>query len=152
MSLSTLFGAILIVRSSQDQISKVISLVAESDVLKASGGPLSRTARLGSDGQLVLDNLKNVLNTFKQWGEEKNGDDLIQNFFVSQDLLAVTAIPVTMTSMLGPLVPEVPALLQLLASLHSFRVVVNIWLITIVQRRSRRPRRRCKHPKEGVIS
>jgi hypothetical protein len=60
----------------------MISIVAESDVLKATGGPLSRTARMGPEGQRVLDNLKNVLRTFDQWGQEKNGDDLIQNFFV----------------------------------------------------------------------
>lgn len=66
---------------SQDQISKMLSIVSESDVLKAGGGPNSRTARMGPEGQRVLENVRAVLRAFKQWGEEKNGDDLIQNFF-----------------------------------------------------------------------
>jgi hypothetical protein len=66
----------------------MISIVSESDVLKASGGPLSRTARMGPEGQRVLDNVRNVLRAFNTWGEEKNGDDLIQNFFVGHKSIA----------------------------------------------------------------
>lgn len=66
----------------------MISIVSESDVLKASGGPLSRTARMGPEGQRVLDNVRNVLRAFNAWGEEKNGDDLIQNFFVNHKCVA----------------------------------------------------------------
>jgi len=68
---------------SQSQISKALQVVLESDVLKATGGPNSRTARVGAEGQRVLENAKGVLRAFKEWGEAKNGDDLIQNFFVS---------------------------------------------------------------------
>lgn len=64
----------------------MLSIVSESDVLKAGGGPNSRTARMGPEGQRVLENVRAVLRAFKQWGEEKNGDDLIQNFFVSRSL------------------------------------------------------------------
>lgn len=66
---------------SQQQISKILHLLVESDTLKAGGGPQSRTARLGPEGARVLENVKGVLRAFKQWGEEKNGDDLLQNFF-----------------------------------------------------------------------
>lgn len=61
----------------------MLQLVVESDTLKAAGGAASRTARLGPEGHRVLENFKQVLRAFKAWGEEKNGDDLIQNFFVS---------------------------------------------------------------------
>lgn len=67
---------------SQAQLSKILSLIAESDTLKSAGGPQSRTARLGSEGQKVLENVKAVMNATKQWGEVKNGDDLLQNFLV----------------------------------------------------------------------
>ena len=60
----------------------MLNLIAESDTLKAGGGPTSRTARLGSEGQRVLDASKDVLRSFKAWGEEKNGDDILQNLFV----------------------------------------------------------------------
>jgi len=66
---------------SQDQISKMIEVVLESDTLKAAGGPNSRTARLGPEGQQVLKNLRHVLSATKAWGEAKNGNDLLQNFF-----------------------------------------------------------------------
>jgi hypothetical protein len=68
--------------SSQEQLSKLLQLVIDSDTLKASGGPNTRTARLGAEGSRVLENVKNVLSASKAWGDEKNGDDLIQNFFV----------------------------------------------------------------------
>ena len=67
---------------SQEQLSKLLQLVIDSDTLKASGGPNTRTARLGAEGSRVLENVKNVLQASKAWGDEKNGDDLIQNFFV----------------------------------------------------------------------
>lgn len=66
---------------SQDQLSKLIQLVLDSDTLKTSGGANSKTARLGTEGQKVLEDTKNVLRALKAWGDEKNGDDLIQNFF-----------------------------------------------------------------------
>jgi len=72
-----------LIARSQAQLSKLIQLVVESDTLKASGGPNTRTARLGAEGSRVLENVKNVLQASKAWGDEKNGDDLIQNFFVS---------------------------------------------------------------------
>lgn len=68
---------------SQDQISQIIDFVVSSDVLKATGGPSSRTARLGEEGSRVLEDLKNVLRAVKKWGEEKNGDDLLQNILYS---------------------------------------------------------------------
>lgn len=71
-----------LIARSQAQLSKLIQLVVESDTLKASGGPNTRTARLGAEGSRVLENVKNVLQASKAWGDEKNGDDLIQNFFV----------------------------------------------------------------------
>ncbi len=64
---------------SQQQISKIIDLAIKSDFLKSSGGAGSRTARLGEDGARVLADVKEVLNLVKKWGEEKNGDDLLQN-------------------------------------------------------------------------
>jgi len=67
---------------SQAQLSKILQLLAESDTLKAAGGPHSRTARLGPEGQKVLENVKAVINATRQWGEAKNGDDLLQNFLV----------------------------------------------------------------------
>lgn len=72
---------------SQAQLSKILQLIAESDTLKAAGGPLSRTARLGPEGQKVLENVKAVLNATKKWGEAKNGDDLLQNFLVRPHIL-----------------------------------------------------------------
>lgn len=76
----------LMIRS-QDQLSKLLQLVIDSDTLKASGGPNTRTARLGAEGSRVLENVKNVLSASKAWGDEKNGDDLIQNFFVCFNLV-----------------------------------------------------------------
>jgi hypothetical protein len=67
---------------SQQQISKLLEIILRSDTLKSTGGPTSRTARLGSEGQRVLDHLKDVLQAFKAWGEEKNGDDILQNLLV----------------------------------------------------------------------
>ena len=67
---------------SQAQLSKILQLIADADTLKAAGGPQSRTARLGPEGQKVLENVKAVIQATKQWGEAKNGDDLLQNFFV----------------------------------------------------------------------
>ncbi|RSH91097.1 hypothetical protein EHS25_010273 [Saitozyma podzolica] len=64
---------------SQQQISKLLEVILRSDTLKSTGGPTSRTARLGAEGQRVLDQLKDVLQAFKAWGEEKNGDDILQN-------------------------------------------------------------------------
>ena len=55
----------------------------DSDTLKSGGGPNSRTARLGTEGQKVLGDVKEVLRALKAWGEEKNDNDLLQNFFVS---------------------------------------------------------------------
>ncbi|EIW73522.1 hypothetical protein TREMEDRAFT_59695 [Tremella mesenterica DSM 1558] len=66
---------------SQEQISELLEIVIESDTLKPTGGPNSRTARLGQEGQRVLENLKEVLRAVKSWGEEKNKENLIQNFF-----------------------------------------------------------------------
>ncbi|WVR06390.1 hypothetical protein IAU60_003421 [Kwoniella sp. DSM 27419] len=66
---------------SQSQISKIIQLILDSDTMKAAGGPNSRTARLGTEGQRVLEDSKNVLRAAKAWGEAKNDDDLLQNFF-----------------------------------------------------------------------
>ncbi|WWD04803.1 hypothetical protein V865_002874 [Kwoniella europaea PYCC6329] len=66
---------------SQSQLSKLIQTILESDTLKATGGPNSRTARLGAEGTRVLEDLKGVLRAAKKWGEEKNDDDLLQNFF-----------------------------------------------------------------------
>jgi hypothetical protein len=60
----------------------MLQLVVNSDTLKSSGGPNTRTARLGAEGSRVLENVKNVLQTAQKWGDEKNGDDLLQNFFV----------------------------------------------------------------------
>ena len=68
---------------SQAQLSKILQVVLDSDTLKAAGGTASRTARLGPQGQKVLENFKGVLSASKQWGEAKNGDDLLQNFLVS---------------------------------------------------------------------
>ena len=67
---------------SQSQLSNILQLLADSDTLKSAGGPLSRTARLGPEGQKVLDKTKAVLHATKQWGEAKNADDLLQNFLV----------------------------------------------------------------------
>jgi hypothetical protein len=67
---------------SQDQIGKMIDVVLNSDTLKATGGPGSRTARLGVEGQRVLEKTQGVLAALRDWGAEKNGDDLLQNFFV----------------------------------------------------------------------
>lgn len=64
---------------SQDQLNKMIDVIVSSDVLKSGGGPNSRTARLGDEGYRVTEDVKNVLRALKQWGEEKNGDDLLQN-------------------------------------------------------------------------
>lgn len=64
---------------SQTQISKIIDVVLDSDVLKSTGGPNSRTARLGEEGSRVAEDYKKVLSLLKKWGEEKNGDDLLQN-------------------------------------------------------------------------
>jgi len=61
----------------------MIQLVLDSDTIKTGGGVNSKTARLGVEGQKVLDDTKEVLRSLKAWGEEKNGDDLLQNFFVS---------------------------------------------------------------------
>lgn len=66
---------------SQEQVSRMIDLVLHSDSLKSTGGPSSRTARLGEEGARVLDDFKDVLKAFKAWGEEKNKDDLLQNLF-----------------------------------------------------------------------
>ncbi|KAJ9122286.1 hypothetical protein QFC22_001707 [Naganishia vaughanmartiniae] len=66
---------------SQEQVSRMIDLVLQSDSLKSTGGPSSRTARLGEEGARVLDDFKGVLTAFKAWGEEKNKDDLLQNLF-----------------------------------------------------------------------
>nr|XP_031864274.1 uncharacterized protein CI109_000187 [Kwoniella shandongensis]KAA5531346.1 hypothetical protein CI109_000187 [Kwoniella shandongensis] len=66
---------------SQQQISKLIQVVLDSDTLKAAGGPNSRTARLGPEGQRVLEDSKAILRATKAWGEAKNDDDLLQNFF-----------------------------------------------------------------------
>jgi hypothetical protein len=70
------------VSRSQEQLSKILQLVLDSDTLKSGGGPNSRTARLGTEGQKVLEDTKSVLRSLKAWGEEKNGNDLLQNFFV----------------------------------------------------------------------
>lgn len=61
----------------------MLDVVIESDTLSVGGGPNSRTSRLGGEGQRVLEGVKGVLAAAKAWGEEKNDDDLIQNFFVS---------------------------------------------------------------------
>lgn len=66
---------------SQDQVSRMIDVVVNSDVLKSGGGPNSRTARLGEEGTRLSEDFKNVLRCLKKWGEEKNGDDLLQNLF-----------------------------------------------------------------------
>ncbi|ORY25632.1 hypothetical protein BCR39DRAFT_543419 [Naematelia encephala] len=66
---------------SQKQVSKVIDLILKSDTLKSTGGEHTRTARLGPEGQRVLENVKSVLAAGKAWGEAKNGNDLLQNFF-----------------------------------------------------------------------
>ncbi len=63
---------------SQTQLSALIDLAISSDFLKPSGGS-SRTARLGEEGSRVLSDFKEVLRGVKKWGEEKNGDDLLQN-------------------------------------------------------------------------
>jgi hypothetical protein len=60
----------------------MLQLVIDSDTLKAAGGSASRTARLGNEGQRVVENSKSVLAALKAWGDDKNGDDLLQNFFV----------------------------------------------------------------------
>ena len=70
------------IHRSQSQLSKMLSVIVESDTLKSAGGPQSRTARLGPEGQKVLENLRAVINATKQWGDAKNGDDLLQNFLV----------------------------------------------------------------------
>ncbi|ORX33457.1 hypothetical protein BD324DRAFT_639861 [Kockovaella imperatae] len=66
---------------SQDQLSKLIQLVLDSDVLSVNGGVGSRTARMGAQGQDILNKVKAVLNAVQAWGDEKNGDDLLQNLF-----------------------------------------------------------------------
>ncbi len=66
---------------SQQQISQIIDLALESDFLKASGGVGSKTARLGQEGTRVLESTKSVLEAIKAWGDEKNGDDVLQNLF-----------------------------------------------------------------------
>ena len=66
---------------SQEQISRMIDLVLQSDALKSTGGPSSRTARLGEEGARILDDFKDVLKAFKAWGEGKNDKDLLQNLF-----------------------------------------------------------------------
>ncbi|KAK4684203.1 hypothetical protein P7C73_g5994, partial [Tremellales sp. Uapishka_1] len=66
---------------SQAQISKILQVILDSETLRSTGGPNSRTARLGAEGQNVLENGKGVLAAIKAWGEAKNGDDLLQNFF-----------------------------------------------------------------------
>ncbi|KAL7420693.1 hypothetical protein Q5752_004644 [Cryptotrichosporon argae] len=66
---------------SQDQLDRYLDIILESDTLKPTGGPGSRTARLGADGQRVIGRLKDVLAAGKAWGTEKNGDDLLQNLF-----------------------------------------------------------------------
>lgn len=66
---------------SQQQISRMIDLVLQSDSLKSTGGPSSRTARLGEEGSRILEDFKEVLKAFKAWGEGKNQEDLLQNLF-----------------------------------------------------------------------
>lgn len=66
---------------SQQQISRMIDLVLQSDSLKSTGGPSSRTARLGEEGSRILEDFKDVLKAFKAWGEGKNQEDLLQNLF-----------------------------------------------------------------------
>jgi hypothetical protein len=61
----------------------MLQLVLDSDTLKTGGGANSKTARIGSEGQKVLDDTKAVLRALKAWGDEKNDNDLLQNFFVS---------------------------------------------------------------------
>ena len=58
-------------------------MLLDSNVLKTGGGAQSRTARVGVEGQKVLDDIKGVVREVKAWGEAKNNDDLLQNFFAS---------------------------------------------------------------------
>jgi len=74
---------------SQDQVSRMIDVVLSSDVLKSGGGPNSRTARLGEQGTRLSEDLKNVLRCLKKWGEEKNGDDLLQNLLYNASQIDV---------------------------------------------------------------
>lgn len=74
-------------------MSKLLQLVLDSDTLKTGGGLNSKTARIGTEGQKVLDDTKAVLRALKTWGEEKNDNDLLQNFFVSaRSTRALTAV------------------------------------------------------------
>jgi hypothetical protein len=59
----------------------MIDVVLGSDVLKSGGGVNSRTARFGEEGTRVTEDFKDVLKALKNWGQEKNGDDLLQNLF-----------------------------------------------------------------------
>jgi hypothetical protein len=82
----------VLISRSQEQLSKMIDLVVNADTLKPSGGANSRTARLGAEGQRVLENVKGVLSASKAWGEDKNGDDILQNLFVSDVIISTASL------------------------------------------------------------
>ncbi|WWC88740.1 uncharacterized protein L201_003653 [Kwoniella dendrophila CBS 6074] len=106
---------------SQSQLSKLIQTVLESDTLKATGGPNSRTARLGNEGARVLENLKDVLRATKAWGEAKNDDDLLQNFFYNA---ATADVDVDVSSANGPSQKELSRDGQ--RAIESFRTIASL--------------------------
>jgi hypothetical protein len=84
---------------SQQQISRMIDLVLQSDSLKSTGGPSSRTARLGEEGSRILEDFKEVLKAFKAWGEGKNQEDLLQNLFYNA---ATADLDITASTLSAP--------------------------------------------------
>ncbi|WVF68948.1 hypothetical protein IAT40_003722 [Kwoniella sp. CBS 6097] len=106
---------------SQKQISKLIQVVLDSDTLKAAGGPNSRTARLGAEGQRVLEDTKSVLRAAKAWGESKNDDDLLQNFFYNA---ATADVDVDVNAASGPSQKELSRDGQ--RAIESFRTIASL--------------------------
>ncbi|WRT67840.1 uncharacterized protein IL334_004814 [Kwoniella shivajii] len=106
---------------SQSQVSKMIQTVLDSDTLKATGGPNSRTARLGAEGSRVLENLKDVLKATKAWGEAKNDDDLLQNFFYNA---ATADVDVDVSTANGPSKKELSKDGQ--RAIESFRTIASL--------------------------
>ncbi|KAK8858640.1 hypothetical protein IAR55_002869 [Kwoniella newhampshirensis] len=106
---------------SQQQISKMIQVVLDSDALKAAGGPNSRTARLGQEGQKVLEDSKAVLRATKAWGEAKNDDDLLQNFFYNA---ATAEVDVDVNTASAPSQKELSKDGQ--RAIESFRTIASL--------------------------
>ncbi|WWC62487.1 uncharacterized protein I303_105083 [Kwoniella dejecticola CBS 10117] len=106
---------------SQSQLSKLIQVLLDSDALKATGGPNSRTARLGNEGSRVLENLKDVLRSAKAWGDAKNDDDLLQNFFYNA---ATADVDVDVSAASSPSQKELSRDGQ--RAIESFRTIASL--------------------------